>query len=195
MARAATAAARSAAVPAHAPVRRRPRPAQRPPARRKSGPARSSATAAPKPRALVALPNVRVPRGAAVLDRLLTGRLWIACVGVLLVGIVFLNVSVLRLNESIASMSAKADALKRQNAGLRETYAQQSSTERIQRVATQRGLVLPQPGDVHYLKAKRSDAGRAARGITQPQVQTAPTPTPTPTTTSAPATTATGATG
>ncbi|MFL5826791.1 MAG: hypothetical protein ACJ76V_09735, partial [Thermoleophilaceae bacterium] len=139
------------------------------------------------PRPVVALPHVRIPRGAVVLDRLLTGRLWIACVGVLLVGIVFLNVSVLRLNENIASMSAKADALKRQNAGLRETYAQQSSTERIQRVAAQRGLVLPQPGDVHYLKAKRSDAARAARGITTPQLQAAPPP--------APATGATGATG
>ena len=41
-------------------------------------------------------------RTSGVLDALLAGRGWIALVGVLLVGIVFFNVDLLRMNREIA---------------------------------------------------------------------------------------------
>ena len=176
MARAATARA------APAPARRTP--ARRTaPARRKSGPvprkaaprpaSRASARPAPRRRAAA------TPRGAAVLDRLLRGRAWVAFVGVLLAGIVFLNVSVLELNEGIARTSEKVTELKRDNVALRKKYARLSSSERIQSSAAERGFVLPAPGKVRYLRSEpTADGRRAAKTITKPKPQVAPPPEP-----------------
>jgi cell division protein FtsL len=125
-----------------------------------------------------------VPRGAAVLDALLRGRAWIGLVFVLLVGIVFLNVNLLRMNRQIAAASARSDAVKVQNARLRTDLARLGSSERVQRVAAERGLVLPAPGEVRYLKsAPRADAARAAArlksadGEASPQTASQPQPT------------------
>jgi cell division protein FtsL len=91
--------------------------------------------------------------GAALLDRLLAGRLWIGLVFVLLVGIVFFNVDLLRMNRDIALTAEKGEKIKRENARLRGELARLGSSERIQEVAVERGLVLPAPGEVRYLKA------------------------------------------
>jgi cell division protein FtsL len=140
--------------------------------RRKSGPATR-----PRPvRKPVAAPAPRVARiaqGSAslLLDRLLRGRAWVALVGVLLAGIVFLNVSVLELNRGIAQTDAKSAALERTNSTLRGQVATLSSTERVQELAEQKGYVLPQPGDVTYLHGSPSAARLAAQRI-QPPSQT-----------------------
>lgn len=101
------------------------------------------------------VPGARVvrPAGAAVLDRLLSGRLWIGLVFLLLVGIVFFNVDLLRMNRDIAATAEKAETIKRENARLRGDLARLGSSERIQTAAAQRGLVLPAAGEVRYLKA------------------------------------------
>ena len=122
------------------------------------------------------------PRGAAVLDALLRGRTWIALVFVLLAGIVFLNVNLLRINREIAASADKSRAVKLENAQLRTNIARLGSSERIQRVAAQRGLVLPAPGEVRYLKsAPQADARKAAARLkggeaapTQPQPDAQP---------------------
>jgi cell division protein FtsL len=146
----------------HAPGRphTRPRPA---PARRRSG-------AAAKPRTAARPASRKAPQGdfVAVLDRVLRGPLYIATVGILLVGIVFFNVDVLELNRGVARTDAQAAHLKRENAALTLELAKLGSSERIQQVALERGLVLPQPGDVRYLRAHRLDAGRALRVMTAP---------------------------
>lgn len=106
------------------------------------------------------------PRGAAVLDNLLHGRGWIAIVFVLLAGIVFFNVDLLQMNRDIAAMADNAGELKRENSKLRTDIARLGSSERIQRVAAEAGLVLPAPGEVRYLYADPSvDARRAAARI------------------------------
>ena len=103
------------------------------------------------------------------------------CVGALLAGIVFFNVSLLELNAGIARTSERAAALKRQNASLRTQVAELGSSERIQETATARGFVLPSPGDVEYLRADPAlDAERAAKTMTEPRppepvVEDAPT--------------------
>jgi cell division protein FtsL len=166
---AAAAVARSAAGTIHAPARPRPRPRPAPP-RRRSG-------AAAKPRT-----RTSAPAGfdfVAVLDRLLRGPAYIATVGVLLVGIVFFNVDVLELNHGIARTDVRAAQLKRENAALTLQLAKLGSSERIQRVALERGLVLPQPGDVRYLRAHREDAGRALRVMTAPDSSSAAAGVPT----------------
>jgi cell division protein FtsL len=135
-----------------------------------------------------------------VLDALLSGRGWIALIGVLLVGIVFFNVDLLQMNRDIAQNAEKASALRRENARLRLDVARLASSERIQEAAAGRGLVLPAPGQVRYLKARPVlDARLAARRITEPNtalvppapVPTAPEPTVPPATTTAPPATST----
>jgi cell division protein FtsL len=150
--------------------------------RRKSGPVRKP-SAAPVP--------VRRVAGSLVLDRLLRGRTWVVVIGALLAGIVFLNVSVLQLNRGIATTDSKAATLERTNSSLRERVATLNSAERIQRLAEQRGYILPQPGDVSYLKpASPAQARLAAQRITAPTPVSATPPTATtattPTTTPAP---------
>lgn len=175
MARAATAAARTAPAPRHAPRRAPVRPVR--PARRSSGPGRT-ATAAAGARALPLPQRLEFPRlgpvTAGLLDRLLRGRAWVLLVGILLVGIVFFNVDVLRLNRSIASTSAAATKLKQENARLLLEEAKLASSGRIQQEATAAGMVMPAPGDVHFLKARGSDAQHAAQRMTTPSPVPAP---------------------
>jgi cell division protein FtsL len=162
----ATAAARAAP--------RRRAPARRPP-RRVSGSIAGSGAVALPGRVLRA-PFARAARARAggVLDALLQGRAWIALVAVLLVGIVFFNVDLLELNRNIASTADKAAKMKRENANLRLQLARLASSERIQRAAVRRGLELPSPGDVRYLRLHPGvDARKAARSITAPGEGTA----------------------
>jgi cell division protein FtsL len=101
-----------------------------------------------------------------VADALLHGRGCIALVAVLLVGIVFFNVDLLQMNRDIAQTASRAAAVKRENAALKLRVAKLASTERIQNAAEQRGLVLPPPGQIHYLRANRAlDGPRAARRL------------------------------
>jgi hypothetical protein len=137
-------------------------------------------------------------RTGSVLDALLAGRGWIALVFVLLVGIVFFNVDLLRMNREIAGTADRIAVLKRQIARDRLDVARLASTQRIQESAAQLGLVQPAPGEVRYLKARpRLDAHMAAKRVTPPNlayvppapVDTAPEPPATdPTATADPAT-------
>src|SRR5438309_12039728 len=137
--------ARAAAATAPAPGRQRPERAPAP-ARRRSGPVaparRSRPAAQPRPGAPAALARFVEASTNGLLDRLLRGRLWVGCIGVLLAGIVFLNVSLLELNQDIAHTSAHAAALERQNSGLRERLAAMDSVDRTIRVAQTRGMVM-----------------------------------------------------
>jgi cell division protein FtsL len=158
---------RSPRVPSPHVPRRRPvqapgtRPAEAPGRRPAEAPARRPA-GAPTTERSTSRGTARPPRGAVVLDALLRGRTWIGLVFVLLAGIVFLNVNLLRINRQIAVSADRAQAVKLENARLRSDIARLGSSERIQRVAAERGLVLPAPGEVRYLKsAPRSDARRA----------------------------------
>lgn len=114
-------------------------------------------------------------RTARVLDALLSGRGWIALIGVLLAGIVFFNVDLLQMNRDIARDAERASTLKRENARLRLDVARLASSGRIQEAAAGLGLVLPAPGAVRYLKARPTvDARRAAKRITEPDATLLP---------------------
>jgi cell division protein FtsL len=170
MARAATArpAVAKRAAKAARPARRRADelPGRRSPGRPRAAPARKPgrrARAHPKRRAAVR------PRGARILDTLLTGRACIAVVGVLLAGIVFFNVDLLQMNRDITKMADRAGQLKRQNARLRLDLARLASSERIQETAAGLGLVLPAPGEVRYLRSRPPiDAKNASKHISAP---------------------------
>src|SRR3954454_10460966 len=160
-----------------------PRPAQAP-ARRKSGAAKPRRATRP-----AASPVARVlnSRGMPLLDRILRGPAWVVMLGALLAGIVFLNVSVLELNRGIARTDAKSADLERTNSGLRARVAKLDSGERIQQLAAARGFVMPQPGDVAYVRDRASNARLAAQRMTPPTPATTTTTT-TPTATTTPAT-------
>ena len=64
---------------------------------------------------------VHAPIG--LLDRILRGRGWVVCVGALLAGIVFLNVSLLEVNSGIAEMGERSSELRRDNSILRQEVA------------------------------------------------------------------------
>ena len=95
-------------------------------------------------------------------------------VGTLLVGIVFFNVDVLRLNRSIAGTTERATKLKQENARLLLEEAKLASSTRIQQEAVAAGMVMPAPGDVKFLKSNGSDARNAANRMTAPSPVTAP---------------------
>ncbi len=186
-------------------------PTQRPP-RRISGPSRPKRD----PRAIVtagaavARPPLALRLGtramrvgdARVLDRLVRGRAWIALVAVALMGIVFMQVSLLKLNAGISRAVTAADTFDRQNSSLREDISKLDSGERIQAVAAKLGMVTPAAGDVHYLDGRGADGARAAGSIKPPKpvtpsaapAATTPAPTTTTTPTAAPTTTAPAAT-
>jgi hypothetical protein len=188
------------------PTRRRP--AQRPP-RRVSGPAPRGRRVAP-PRAAGGAVAVTPPLAvrlartggrivdARFLDRLLRGRVWIALLALGLMGIVFIQVSMLRLNAGISRAITSAETLHRQNATLRADLSKLDSSERIGDAAKSFGMIQPAAGSVHYLDARKANGAAAARRIRPPkppvQAQAAAAPpatgTTVPTTTTpAPATT------
>jgi hypothetical protein len=157
-------------VPAHARVRTRPAPRT---ARRISGPV-------PRPRPVPAGPPLR--RGSTgvferiralpetrLVDGLLRGRVWIWLLGILLGGIVAMQVSLLKLNAGISRAVTTAGTLERANADIEAQNAKLSSIERVREAAAADGMVAPAPGELDYLHSRLDrDATLAARRITPP---------------------------
>jgi cell division protein FtsL len=142
--------------------------------RRISGPARPpspalAGAAAARPPFALRLGTAAMRVGdARLLDRLVRGRSWIALVAIGLMGIVFMQVSLLKLNAGISRAVTAADTLERQNAALRGDISNLDSGERIQSVAAKLGMIIPAAGDVHYLDGRQADGARAAASIKPP---------------------------
>ncbi|HKG62800.1 MAG TPA: hypothetical protein VKB28_01945 [Solirubrobacteraceae bacterium] len=112
---------------------------------------------------LLALPDLRL------VDRLLRGRVWIWLIGILLGGIVAMQVSLLKLNTGISNAVTTSATLERVNAELETEVARLSSGERIQRTAAEEGMVAPAAGDVGYLTARPGrDEGLAVQRMQLP---------------------------
>jgi hypothetical protein len=138
-----------------------------------------------------------------LLDRLMRGRAWIVLIGVLLFGLVAINVSLLKLNSVAGRNAEKVRTLRIQNTELQAKVSKLASAERLERAGRDLGLSMSIAGRVRYLAVRSSDGRRAARAIrtwdTLPSFAFAPLPAaPAPvvaqTATPAPAG-ATGATG
>jgi hypothetical protein len=108
-----------------------------------------------------------------VVDRLLRSRLWIWALGLLLGGIVAMQVSLLKLNSGISRAVETATTLERQNADLEAAIARKSAPDRIESGAATLGMVMPAAGDVAYLTAAPEDAARAARRMQPPSDEAA----------------------
>ena len=193
-----------ATIAARHPTRTVPRgPAAPRQPRRFSGPRRpkrdpragaTAATAAARPPFAMRLGARAMQVGdARVLDRLVRGRAWIAIMAIGLIGIVFMQVSLLKLNAGISRAVTAADTFDRQNSSLREDISKLDSGERIQGVAAKLGMLTPAAGDVHYLDGRGADAARAAAAIQPPAPVTPASATTTPAATTASPTTTTAA--
>jgi hypothetical protein len=110
-----------------------------------------------------ALPDHRV------IDRLLRGRVWICFIGVALMGIVAMQVSMLKLNSGISRAVETSATLERQNSDMEARIARLASGERIRGAADKGGMVTPAAGEVHYLRVRGGIDGRlAARRMRAP---------------------------
>jgi hypothetical protein len=148
--------------------------------RRVSGPARP--VARPVPSVPYPSPVRRGSTGAferlralpdhRLVDRLLRGRTWIWLIGIMLGGIVAMQVSLLKLNAGISRAVTTAGTLERVNADLETEVARLSSGERIQRAAADEGMVAPPAGDVGFLTARPGkDPALAAERMQSPSEQ------------------------
>jgi hypothetical protein len=152
------------------------RPAARP--RRVSGPARARS---------------RSPRGAPraggwagsrlfgqLLDRLIwnpPARAWIGLVAFALIGIVAMQLWVVKLGVGIGHALVHAELLQRENSALAIEDSSLSSGERVERLALARGMVIAPPGALHFDTLRGPlDARLAAAALAKPvQTQSAAT--------------------
>jgi hypothetical protein len=143
--------------------------------RRRSGPARSAPRRKQSTDSFAALGRfaLRVP-DARLLDRLIRGRLWIGLIAGALVMLVFMQVSLLKLNTGISADILTSQNLERQNAELRAGVSSLDSGQRIQDLAAARGMVMPDDGQLRFLHAGPAGSGaRAAQAMTAPDAQAA----------------------
>lgn len=143
--------------------------------RRVSGPGRPQ-VGAPRPaRPPAALPIparvVRLVRSMPdrpIVDRLVRGRAWIPVLGVMLAGIVAMQVELLKLNSSIGRAIDRTTALQSRNEQLRASVATLADDQRIERLAAGMGMVMPTPESVVFLMPRASDVQQAVAHMRAP---------------------------
>jgi hypothetical protein len=130
-------------------------------------PRRGTTTILPRFARVRALPEHRM------VDRLLRSRLWIWALGVMLGGIVTMQVSLLKLNSGISRAVETTTTLERQNGDLQARIASLSATDHVQQGALQLGMVMPAPDAVDYLTAGPRDPSRAVSAMQPPSTDAA----------------------
>jgi hypothetical protein len=115
-----------------------------------------------------ALAFVRSLPDHALLDRVVRGRAWIPLLGLMLAGIVAMQVEVLKLGASMGRAIEQGTALQSRNDLLRASVATLADDQRIERMAGGMGMVMPTPAEVGFLNIEPSNAQRAASNIHQP---------------------------
>jgi hypothetical protein len=108
---------------------------------------------------------VRQLPDSGVVVRMTRGRAWIGVLGILLVGIVALNVVTLSLAASTGKVDQSIQALDQENSILRGRDAHKSAVARVRHDAASLGLVVPAAGDVGYLRASPQDVATAAQRL------------------------------
>ncbi len=93
------------------------------------------------------------------------GRIWIGVLGILLAGIVALNVATLSIGTTAGKIDAQIQTLRQENSVLRARIGERLSHERVQAAAYSLGLSVPAPSDVKYRDAGPQAIEDAARRL------------------------------
>lgn len=176
-------AATAPAVRARTAVPTRPlTPAPRPrrisgPVRPASRPPRREPVRTPSGRPLVNDPGLITGLLAALqrtsnlrlLDRLIRGRTWIVLVAFALIGIVTLQLGLLKLNAGIGRSLERSALLQRENAALSIENSELSAGNRVEATAAHLGMRLVAPGALRFLSARpHVDVAQAAASLAAP---------------------------
>ncbi len=151
--------------PARKPVRSKAAPAlaRRAPSRK---PAPNRAPASTRPKLAVAAGRtavaVRELPDSGLVVRMTRGRAWIGVLGVLLVGIVALNVATLSFAASAGKIDEQITALEKENSMLGGREAERYSTARIRSQAAAAGLAMPTSEDPRVVEFDPADLATAA---------------------------------
>ncbi len=138
--------------------------------------ARPAATAARPMLNLVAGGLEKLPTGT-VAQPAARGRVLIVIVGLLAAGLIYINVGKLEAGDGYGRYAQRSQELQRENTILRARIAGLDSAERIVKFAKKKlNMVMPQPEQFKYLRARNGDPLRAMRNYTAPT--TAPVPAP-----------------
>jgi hypothetical protein len=97
--------------------------------------------------------------------RMTRGRTWIAVLGVLLAGIVALNVVTLSLAASAGQIDRNIQALDQENSILRFRDAQLSAVARVRHDAAALGLTIPTSDQVTFVETSPDDIATAAQRL------------------------------
>jgi hypothetical protein len=119
------------------------------------------------PLAARAAAYVRALPDHSLLDRIIRGRVWIPLLGVLLAGIVAMQVEVLKLNAATGVSLQRTTSLQNERDLLEASVAQLADDQRIESRAAQMGMVMPAPSQVKFLSAGPGNTGRAVGNIHQ----------------------------
>jgi hypothetical protein len=111
---------------------------------------------------------VRALPDRALLDRIIRGRGWIPLLGVLLAGIVAMQVEVLKLNAGIGRSLERGTALQSQNELLRASVTRLADEQRIERMAASMGMVMPSPEQIKFVDTGAAVTSRALSSIHAP---------------------------
>jgi hypothetical protein len=155
--------------------------------RRVSGPLRGGANARPVVRRPGARP-IALPRAAVLaaranafvrtlpdhrlLDRVVRGRSWIPILGLLLTGIVAMQVETLRLSASTGRSLERVTTLQSLNQQLQDRVAVLGDDQRIERLAAGMSMVMPGPTQVRFLAAHGASVNRALISVHAPDAAT-----------------------
>jgi hypothetical protein len=176
---AAAATARRAAAPAQAPARKAPArkkppelkvaaparkaPARKAPTRRKAPARRPGGQLIPI--AAGAATAVRQLPDSSLMVRMTRGRAWIGVLGVLLAGIVAINVITLSLSAGAGHIDRNITALEEENPLLRSRDDRLSGSARVRHEAAEAGLIAAPTDQVTYVQASGKDVAIAAQRL------------------------------
>jgi hypothetical protein len=138
---------------------------------------RRARPALPRPR--IQLPRVTPPNPSALargtvafvaslpesslLDRVIRGRIWIPLLGVLLVGIVGMQVENLKINAGLGHAIEQTSILQSRNDWLRDDVAQLSNPQRIEGIAARHDMLMAPPSSTKFLRAGGTSSSAAVR--------------------------------
>lgn len=136
--------------------------------RRISGPVRARARAGTRAHTHLGIERLLVPH--RLLDRLIRGRAWIGIVAFALIGIVAMQLWIVKLGVGIGRAIEHEGLLRRENSTLSIANSGLASGERVERLAAAKGMVEAAPGDLHFDSVRGAlDARLAAATLARDQ--------------------------